>query len=636
MFGQRHTTVVSRPTNQDMLNSNPTDKHHAGLRRRTVDLNAYRLKETAEYTNKAAASTNKAVRLLKRDSYVDTATELVKSTVPGATFRLVDDHYVGKNGIAHVNFKQTAHGLDIDNADFNVNIGADGNVFSYGNSFFTGSIPEESPLQKREFSDPTQALSGATKLLELPVTGDASAEATDGTETFVLKGTSGAMKDPEARLVYFAKPDGNLALTWRIETDILDNWLLSYVDANTNEEVHGVVDYVADATYLVYPWGVNDPDVGEREVVTDPWDLQTSEFTWISDGTTNYTTTRGNNGIAQTNPDGGSDYLNNYRPDSSSLKFEYKWDATLTPPSTYADASVAQLFYTANTYHDLLYDLGFTEEAGNFETNNNGQGGKGNDFVILNAQDGSGTNNANFATPPDGQNGRMRMYIWTESTPYRDCAFEAGVIIHEYSHGLSNRLTGGPANSNCLNALESGGMGEGWGDFFATAIRLQPGDTRNTDYSLGAWVYNSPEGIRNYLYSTSLDTNPYQYVTLNTYNEVHDIGEVWATILYEVLWNLIDKHGKNDGPKPEFDQNGVPTDGKYLTLKLVVDAMALQPCNPNFVQARDAIIDADEALTGGDNVCELWTAFAKRGLGEGAAYSSSRRTGSNTIPSGVC
>lgn len=87
--------------------------------------------------------------------------------------------------------------------------------------------------------------------MELPVTGDASAEATDGTETFVLKGTSGAMKDPEARLVYFAKPDGNLALTWRIETDILDNWLLSYVDANTNEEVHGVVDYVADATYLV-------------------------------------------------------------------------------------------------------------------------------------------------------------------------------------------------------------------------------------------------------------------------------------------------------------------------------------------------------------------------------------------------
>lgn len=54
--------------------------------------------------------------------YVDTATQLVQKTVPGATFRVVGDHYVGDNGVAHINFKQTANGLDIDNADFNVNV----------------------------------------------------------------------------------------------------------------------------------------------------------------------------------------------------------------------------------------------------------------------------------------------------------------------------------------------------------------------------------------------------------------------------------------------------------------------------------------------------------------------------------
>lgn len=246
-------------------------------------------------------------------------------------------------------------------------------------------------------------------------------------------------------------------------------------------------------------------------------------------------------------------------------------------------------------YHDVLYDLGFTEVAGNFENNNNGQGGKGGDFVILNAQDGSGTNNANFATPPDGQSGRMRMYRWTYSTPQRDCAFEAGVIIHEHTHGgkfnhtipyvvaqpanlmntVSNRLTGGPANTNCLQTTEAGGMGEGWGDFFATAIRLKKTDTRNTDYSLGAWVYNNKAGIRNYLYSTKLSVNPYMYTTANTYNEVHDIGEIWATMLYEVMWNLIDKHGLSVAQKPTFDSQGVPTDGKFLTMKLVVDGMAL-------------------------------------------------------------
>lgn len=61
-----------------------------------------------------------------------------------------------------------------------------------------------------------------------------------------------------------------------------------------------------------------------------------------------------------------------------------------------------------------------------------------------------------------------------------------------------------------------------------------------------------------------------------------------------------------------------------------------QPCNPNFVQARDAILDADTALTGGENQCEIWTAFAKRGLGAGAKYSSRNRVGSTEVPSGVC
>ncbi|KAI0968120.1 extracellular elastinolytic metallo proteinase [Xylaria arbuscula] len=615
--------------------AHPAPVGKPGVRRRAVDLNAYRITQSPHYHNEAATRADPKLLVFKRDTYVETATALVKSVVPDATFRLVEDHYVGNNGIAHVNFKQTVHGLDIDNADFNVNIGSDGTIFSYGNSFYQGEIPADSPLRKRDFSEATQALEKATSILDIPVEGKATAEATGETETFTLKGTSGAQKDPEARLMYFVKSDGELALTWRVETDVLDNWLLSYVDAKTNEEIHGVVDWVQDATLKVFPWGVNDPDLGSRIVLTDPWDSADSEFTWFSDGTTSYTDPRGNNAVAQTNPSGGSTWQNNYRPTSTNLDFEYDWSVSWSPPSSYANASVTQLFYTVNTYHDVLYDLGFTEAAGNFETNNDGKGGVGNDFAIVNSQDGSGTNNANFATPPDGQSGRMRMYLWTYSTPQRDCAFEAGVILHEYTHGLSNRLTGGPANVNCLQTTEAGGMGEGWGDFMATAIRLQPNDTRNTDYSLGAWVYNNPAGIRNYLYSTKLDVNPYQYVTANTYNEVHDIGEIWATMLYEVLWNLVDKHGLSTAQKPTFDSNGVPTDGKFLTQKLVIDGMALQPCNPTFVQARDAILDADTALTGGDNQCELWTAFAKRGLGEGAAYGT-RRTGSNTIPDGVC
>jgi extracellular elastinolytic metalloproteinase len=89
---------------------------------RVVDLNQYRLPVRANYVNATETSSSPHVALLKRGTYVDTATELLKSVVPGVTFRLVSDHYVGSNGVAHVYFKQTAHGLDIDNADFNVNV----------------------------------------------------------------------------------------------------------------------------------------------------------------------------------------------------------------------------------------------------------------------------------------------------------------------------------------------------------------------------------------------------------------------------------------------------------------------------------------------------------------------------------
>ncbi|PWY84983.1 extracellular metallo proteinase MEP [Aspergillus heteromorphus CBS 117.55] len=603
--------------------------------RPAVDLNTLRLTANAEYISSLdVAHGNSSIPTFAEESYLDIAMRLVQGTVPGATFRLVDDHYVGDNGVAHVYFRQTVHGIDIDNADFNVNVGEDGKIFSYGNSFFTGAMPQGDPLEGKTM-DPVAALRGARDALQLPILiSNASAQATDARASYTFRGTSGAVSDPNAKLVYFVRLDQSLALTWRIETDVDEHWLLTYVDTTTTE-IHGVVDYVAEATYQVYPWGINDPSDGHRTIVSNPWDQTSSEYTWIGDGRSNYTTTRGNNAIAQWNPNGGGEYLFNQRPSEASLNFQYPYSQNTTTPASYINASIVQLFYTANIYHDLLYTLGFNEAAGNFEFNNGNHGGQGHDYVILNAQDGSGTSNANFASPPDGFPARMRMYIWTESTPPRDGSFDAGIVIHEYTHGLSTRLTGGPLNSGCLNALESGGMGEGWGDFMATAIRLKPNDTRTKSYAVGSWSYNDDGGVRKYPYSTSFAQNPLNYTSVNNQNGVHAIGTVWATMLYEVLWNLIDKHGKNDGPKPEI-RHGVPTDGKYLAMKLVMDGMAFQPCNPNFIQARDAILDADSCLTGGENQCEIWKGFAKRGLGLGAAYSRRRRVGSTAIPDGVC
>jgi extracellular elastinolytic metalloproteinase len=131
-------------------------------------------------------------------------------------------------------------------------VGRDGTVFSFGNSFFKGDIPQGPSKSKRDTIEPVAALKAAVSVLDLPVSAaSATSEPKEAADTYAIKQTTGAMSDPEARLVYVQTAEGKLALTWRIETDILSNWLLTYVDAADGSQVHAVVDYSADASYEV-------------------------------------------------------------------------------------------------------------------------------------------------------------------------------------------------------------------------------------------------------------------------------------------------------------------------------------------------------------------------------------------------
>lgn len=579
-------------------------------------------KEKKGPTRRAAASND------------DIASALVKTSHPNAQFRLVTS-YSSRNGVTHYAFKQTANGIDIDTADFNVNVKG-GKVFSYGDSFYKGAIPA---LRKRDNVDAVSALKGASATLSLGIDASAAkAEAQKEAETFKITGVTGTLSEPVGKLVYFADGSGGLKLAWRVETDIDDNWLLTYVDASTPSSIIGLVDYGQDAEYTVFPWEVPDPSRGGRKLEVDPWDLQASPATWHGPTFTN--TTRGNNGNAQANYANDAQIETDYRPYEADLKFNYDLDLSANY-TTYANSSTTQLFYTANMFHDLMWHLGFNEESGNFQADNFGRGGLGGDPVTLNTQDGAGLNNANFFTPIDGQVPRMRMYVWNYTTPFKDSSFDAGVVIHEYGHGVSNRLTGGALNGGCLATTEAGGMGEGWSDFYAITIGLETTDTRATDYTMGPWIRSRPSGIRTYPYSTSLSLNPMTYEFAEGSPLVHYIGSIWNSMLYEVVWNLIDKHGMNGNRLPTFDSKGVPTDGRFLALQLVTDGLKLQPCRPNMLDARDGILDADKALTGGANQCEIWKGFAKRGLGVDATRPanptllSGRKNGFN-IPSGVC
>lgn len=193
----------------------------------------------------------------------------------------------------------------------------------------------------------------------------------------------------------------------------------------------------------------------------------------------------------------------------------------------------------------------------------------------------------------------------------RDSSIDNGIIAHEYGHGVSARLSGG-GFTYCLGNLEQ--MGEGWSDFFALMLTMQPGDQGTDARGLANFVIYRDEdgqGMRPTAYSTDMTINPSTYATLSTYtNEEspHRLGYVWATMLWELNWNLIGKYG--------FNPDIMATDGgNNKALQLVTEALKVQACQPGFVDGRDAILAADELLYEGENQCEIWKAFSKRGLG---------------------
>ena len=199
----------------------------------------------------------------------------------------------------------------------------------------------------------------------------------------------------------------------------------------------------------------------------------------------------------------------------------------------------------------------------------------------------------------------------------RDSDMDNSVIAHEYGHGISIRLTGGPSTSNCLSGSEQ--MGEGWSDFLGLVTSIEMGDVGNDSKGVGAYLVDEPKsgnGIRTYPYSTDLTINQHTYDDIKTESVPHGVGTVWAIMLWEMTWELINAHGFD----PDL-YNG--TGGNNKAMALVIEGMKLQPCGPGFVDARDAILAADDILYGGENKCLIWGAFAKRGLGVSATQGSS-------------
>ena len=730
--------------------------------------------------------------------------------------KVMDQYTSQHNGVTHIYLRQQIAGIEVVGAELSSNVARDGKLINLHSSFVKGL--NAAANRGSASLSPVQAAEAAARHLGLTVTEPLEvldAQTGPQRETTLSKG--GVSLEPiRARLVYQPVAESRVRLAWSVEVSEVggQHWWNISVDAETAEVLagHDYIDHddwgknfapdvernrklaaraaapgalqtaaplvtVNDgSSYNVYALPLESPNDGPSTQVFNPADALASPFGWHdTNGAAgaDFTRTRGNNAHAYTDLDANNAVDTGSDPDGGpNLQFNFPFDPTKGPELNRPPA-VVNLFYWNNIVHDVFYQYGFTEAAGNFQSNNYGRGGAGNDYVQAEAQDGSGTNNANFGTPPDNgsttgsSRPRMQMFVWTyplenavivnspspiagnypssgaefgpaltttgvtgnvilgldaadtagpsttdgcsaltnasvvagkvalldrgtcgfvvkvknaqnagaiaviignnvsgdpipmggtdntinissamvtldaanlykSNLPFsaslkinpnppvnRDSDFDAGVIAHEYGHGISNRLTGGRTNTSCLGNQEQ--MGEGWSDFTGLVLTTDPSDTATTARGIGTYVSYQPgtgNGIRPTPYTTDMLINPSTYNTIKTAAVPHGVGYVWASMLWEMYWNLVEVHGYNPNVYEPWH-----TGGNNLAIQLVTDGMKLQPCSPGFVSGRDAILQADQNLTGGANQCTIWKSFAKRGLGFGATQGS---TGSVT------
>ncbi|MEM7085741.1 MAG: M36 family metallopeptidase [Bacteroidota bacterium] len=601
-----------------------------------------------------------------------------KITSQDANWVITSQHVSNSSGIQHVYFRQVLNGVEIYGTESSIHLYANGDLLK-ANNHFISEVASKATGSSSPSLTAVQAVQSAAGYFNYSVSSDISVVESDRSGNQMILSDGGiSLSNIPAKLVYQMNQNGDLVLAWHIsiEETAKENWWSVRVDATTGnivdqnnymtscnfEHDHSVhenkevtdfnknlyfipnykekmekkASYAATNslvnTYEVFAIPLESPYYGPRTIEASPALLSASPFGWHdTDGAAGaeFTTTRGNNVDAY-------DANTNYRPDGgATLDFVgYPFDQIYTNSNQYEDASITQLFYLNNVIHDVSYVYGLDEAAGNFQENNYGNCGAGSDSVNGNAQIGQ-TCNATFGTPPDGNNPSMNMFICGD----KDGDFDNLVVFHEYGHGVSNRLTGGPTNTGCLSNTEQ--MGEGWSDYLGVILTIEPGDTGTDVRGVGTYLFGqgpNGAGIRTHPYSTDLAVNPHTYDDIKTESVPHGLGSVWAAMLWEVTWALVDEHGF-DADIYNFTGDVNADAGNVQALALVMEGMKLQPCSPGFVDGRDAIFAADLALYGGANECILWDAFAKRGLGvsadQGSSGSRSDGTEAFDTPTGI-
>ncbi len=496
------------------------------------------------------------------------------------------DNEDNDDGTTFLNYTQTAGGLKVFEGQVQVVVNRNGEVLNVREGFLVDGPPLRRGGAMNEARALAKAFEHAGRNVFPSFVENYSRQSATEQSRFANPLDVNLEEVLSEQVVVRVADDSRLA--WHVFAEVgPEEWYEILLDAYTGELLFRHNLYVHQAQGTVY---TEAPDKGARQLISLVGNTTINTAAgWL--GTSTVTT--GNNVEAYLDRDANNapdnttgSGLSIGHASAANQNFTFPFDTTVDPRTQQA-AVVTNLFYYNNIMHDFSYNLGFTETARNFQINNFGRGGTGNDSVRAEAQDGSGTNNANFATPPDGSRPRMQQYLFTSPTPDRDSSIDGDVVFHEYGHGISNRLIGN--GSGGLSGTQSGAMGEGWSDYWAITI--------NNDGAVGEYVTNNPNGIRRAAYTVPAATVHDSYADVGAGGfQVHRDGEVWAATLWDLRTQL----------------------GAAITDRIVLNGMKFTPTRPSFLNARDGILQADQNLNGGANRCAIWTVFARHGMGVSA------------------
>ncbi len=538
-----------------------------------------------------------------------------------AAMEVTRDHALPGTGTHVVTFAQVFGGVAaVQGGRLNIAVTKDGKVLSYG-----GNPTRGSNLSGGWSMSAGEALGAAAqKLTGTSLTPDAVGS-TGGYSTFA-KGPFASSS--YVRKAVFPTADGARAAYRVLLVEKLDSAWDTVVDAQSGAILWKQSLVKNDSEGTVYENFPGAPKGGQPVI---------RSFGPTAESPSGYTDPTGLTGVGgPTTVGNNANTYANYsnflapadqapRPVSPTSQFNYAYgmnwqrsNGAAVPPSYALDMEPAatNLFWQHNRIHDEFYDFGFTESAGNFQTD-------GGDPVLGLVHAGAasggaptytGRDNAYFLPLPDGVPSWSGMFLWEPINdafegPYSDGNFDASVIEHEYAHGLSTRYVAG---GEALGSQQAGSMGEGWGDWYGLNYLHREGLYAKS--VVGEYVTGNPNrGIRNWAY----DDNPTNYGDIGydlTGPEVHADGEIWTATLWELRKKLVARYGQATGSE--------------VAARLVTDAMPLSAPDPSFLDMRDAILAADADRYHGDNTDAVWTVFAHRGAGA----SASTRTGDDTSP----